>query len=235
MTTKPQIITLGSISKQEIVKTLEVNIMPNTLVMEIMEPFPGYHGANMPTESIPRSIFMATVKNYTDEEILRISEGIGKTSNTCFSATPAIVTIYNEDYPAIRIWGLESYDYIPELQERFKNEGVEFRKKKNIKDVALLNIKKAFHIEEIEEGIYKDIGTPKMFYLTIPHISWNLFEEITKNIKNNIPNKNYDAALGLFFIHKVIDVVRLYGKEMDIDYLKSLRNKYIQEIEKFFA
>ena len=117
MEPKPQIITLGSISKQEIVKTLEVNIMPHTLVMELMEPFPGYHGANMPTESVPRSILIATARAYSDEEILRITERISTSCNTCFSASPAVVTIYKEDYPAIRIWGLESYDYIPELQE----------------------------------------------------------------------------------------------------------------------
>ena len=235
MENKIQIITLGSISKQEIVKTLDSNILQNTLVMEIMDPFPGYHGANLPTESIPRSIFLCTVKSYTDEEVLRISEKISLSCKTCFSASPSTVSIYNEEYPAIRLWGLESYDYIPELQESFKNEGIEFKKKRNIKDVALLNIKKAFHIEEIENGIYKDIQTPKMFYFTIPYISWNLFEEITKQIKNNLDNKNFDVAQGLFFMNKVIDVVRLYGKEMEVSYLKALQEKYHQEIEKFFA
>ena len=203
--------------------------------MELMEPFPGYHGENLPSDPIPRSIFMATSRMYSDEEILRISEKISLTCKTCFSATPAVITVYKEDYPTIRLWGLESYEFIPELQESFKNEGIEFRKKKNVKDVALVNIKKAFHIQEIEEGIYKDISTPKMFYLKIPYISWNLFEEITKHIKNNIDNKNFDAALGMFYMHKMVDVVRLFGKEMEISYLMMLRDKYIKEIEKFFA
>ena len=235
MDTSVQIITLGSIFKQEIVKTLEVNIQPNTLVMELMEPFPGYHGKNLPSDPVPRSIFIATSRLYSDEEILRISEKIRTTGKTCFSATPAVVTVYKEDYPTIRLWGLESYDFIPELQESFKNEGIEFRKKKTIKDVALLNIKKAFHIQEIGEGIYIDIGTPKMFYLKIPYISWNLFEDITKHIKNNIVNNNFDAALGMFYMHKMVDVVRLFGKEMEISELKMLRDKYIKEIEKFYA
>jgi predicted house-cleaning noncanonical NTP pyrophosphatase (MazG superfamily) len=235
MEQKLQIITLGSISKQEIVKSLDVNILSNTLVLEIMDPFPGYHGANLPTEPIPRSIFLCTQKTYTDEEVMRISERISLKCKTCFSANPASIGIYNENYPAIRLWGLESYDYIPELQESFRNEGIEFKKKKNIKDVALLNIKKAFHIEETDEGIYKDIQTPKMFYFTIPYISWNLFEEITKNVKNNVGNKNFDAAQGMFFMNKVIDVVRLFGKEVETDYLKMLQTKYKEEIDKFFA
>jgi hypothetical protein len=235
MSDKPTIITLGSISKQEVIKTLELNIMPNTLVMEIMEPFPGYHGANLPTDPVPRSIFMATVREYPDEHLFRITEQINNTFGENYSATPSRVSIYNESYPAIRIWGLESYDAVPQIQERFKDEGIEFRKKKNIKDVALINIKKSFYIEEIAEGVYKDLDTPKMFYFQIPYISWNLFEEITKHIKNNLDNKNVDLALGMFFMHKVVDVVRIYGREVGVDFLKTLRNKYLHEIEMFFA
>lgn len=231
----PQIITMGSISKQEIVKTLESNIMPGTFVLEIMEPFPGYHGANLPTDPVPRSIFLATAKEYTDEEILRISERISLSCQTCFSATPASITIYNDVYPCIRIWGLDSYEFIPELQESFKNEGIDFRKRKNIKDVALIKIKKAFHIKEKEDGIYFDVETPNMYYLKIPFISWNLFEEITKNIKNNIVHKDFDVALGMFFMNRVVDIVRLYGKDVDIEFLSSLKTKYMSEIDKFFA
>ncbi len=230
-----KIITTGSIIKQEIVKTLDVNILPNTLVMEIMEPFPGYHGANLPTDSLPRSVFLATTKLHSDEDVLRITERINKSANTHFIANPAVVNIYSDQIPSIRLWGVEGYDFIPELQEGYKTEGIEFRKKRNLKDVALLKINKSFHIEEIEEGVYRDVGTPKMYYVQIPYISWNLFEEITKYLKNNIDNKNFDVAQGLFFLDKVVDVVRVYGQEVSIDYLKALRDKYITEIDKFYT
>ena len=230
-----QIITWGSISKQEVLKTLESNIIPNSMVLESMEPFPGYHGKNIPTDAVPGSVFLITLKQYTDEEILRLREKINESFKTPFNATPALITLYNEQYPSIRIWNLEGYDYIVELQEKFKNEGVEFRKKKNIKDVALIQIKKTFRLVRDIDGIYYDNTNEKMYYIEIPQISWNLFEKITKNIKNNVDNNNFDAALGMFYMDKIVDVVRIFGKEIDKEQLKILKNKYNREIRDFFA
>ena len=37
--------TMGSIAKVEKLETLDSNILVNTLALEEVEPFPGYHGA----------------------------------------------------------------------------------------------------------------------------------------------------------------------------------------------
>ena len=42
--------TFGSITKVEQLHTIDSNILDNTFVLETFEPFPGYHGENLPSE-----------------------------------------------------------------------------------------------------------------------------------------------------------------------------------------
>ncbi|MEZ4907165.1 MAG: hypothetical protein R2771_05885 [Saprospiraceae bacterium] len=56
-------------------------------------------------------------------------------------------------------------------------------------------ISKFYDIEEIGDGLYKDIDTENMYYISIPHqLNWELFRNLTLKIKNNISNRNYDAV-----------------------------------------
>ena len=54
--------TMGSIAKVEKLETLDSNILVNTLALEEVEPFPGYHGANLPTGYNPTAVYLIIKK-----------------------------------------------------------------------------------------------------------------------------------------------------------------------------
>jgi len=60
-----------------------------------------------------------------------------------------------------------------------------------------------------------------------------VFESITHNLKLNPGYNNFDAALGVFFTpDEVIDAVRIYNVEINMEDIKMLKSKYLQEIRR---
>jgi hypothetical protein len=233
MELKKNIETFGDITKVEKLHTLTSNVLENTFVLESFEPFPGYHGANLPSGYDPHHIFLVTKKEYSYEVISRISMKIRKNSELSFGARPAELFIFNKKYPAIRIKELKSFELVPELQNWYQDEGVFFIKNKTFNSNALIRVMKHFKLDEIEEGIYKDLGDPLMSYLQVPdRLTWKLFEKMTYYIKNNVENNNYDAAQGVVYLKDVMDVIRIYMKDFNLDLLKQLRAMYLEEFRK---
>jgi hypothetical protein len=158
---------------------------------------------------------------------------IRKNSELSFGARPAELFIFNKKYPAIRIKELKSFELVPELQNWYQDEGVFFIKNKTFNSNALIRVMKHFKLDEIEEGIYKDLGDPLMSYLQVPdRLTWKLFEKMTYYIKNNVENNNYDAAQGVVYLKDVMDVIRIYMKDFNLDLLKQLRAMYLEEFRK---
>ncbi len=225
--------TFGHITKVEILHTLKSNIIENTFVLENFEPFPGYHGKNLPSGYDPHNLFFATKREYSYDEISRASVKIRNICNLSFGARPAELFIFNKKIPAIRVKELGSFEQIPELQKWYMNEDIFFAKKKNFNNEGVIKVWKHFELDEIENGIYKDLEVPIIYYLQIPvPLSWKVFESMTYSIKNNLDNSNFDAALGVIYLKEIMDVVRIYEKGMNVDFLKKLRDNYLEEIRK---
>lgn len=231
---KHLIETIGYISKTETVRSIDHNIIPNTLVIENVEPFPGYHGSNLPNDQPPLSIFLVTQKRYVFEDISRISTKVRKQLNENFNSVYGYLKIYNENYHSIRIMGLNSFEKIAAIQKEYEKEGIKFSNKKSINDCAIIKIQKTFILEEIEDGIYKDHDESDMTYLQIHRkISWNEFQKTTHHIKNNIEYSNFDAALGYIFRHSgIVDLIRIYSRNITHLQLKKLKNIYNEELKK---
>ena len=225
--------TIGALAKEEKLTTLTENIMPNTLVLETPEPYPGYHGANLPSEPIPISIFLITLKKYSTVRVLRTASYIRKYFDYDFDADPGVICIGNNLHYCIRIRGLENYQLIGKLQENFNEVGIKFAKTRSLSATAIIKIKKNFSLECLEEGIYKDLEDHSVFYFTIPRqINWQVFAKITGIIKNNIDNANFDVALAVIYTRDMMDVVRVYSREITIEKLRLLKDKYGVEIGK---
>lgn len=226
--------TIGYISKVETVNAVDHNILPHTLVLEAVEPFPGYHGKNLPSDMPPMYLFLITREKYSFEEISRASSVIRKEFPHNFDAVYGDIKIFNDSYPSIRIMGLNSFEPIAKLQELFEKQGFKFSKNKQLKECAIIKLHKTFNLEEIEDGIFKDLSEPGMNYIQISKkIGWNDFQKISHTIKNNIDYVNFDAALGYFFRHNgVVDMVRIYSKNIDLPYLNSIKKLYNSEIDK---
>ncbi|NOZ48349.1 MAG: hypothetical protein GXO79_16480, partial [Chlorobi bacterium] len=212
---------------------LKEKIIPGTMVLEALEPFPGYHH-DVPTKPIPGTIYFITTEFYTRENITRVSQDVFKIVNKPFNAATGDLSIYNDKFPSIRINELTSYDYIEELQRCFQDYGIKFRKAKKIRAKGISKIKKFFCVNEIEEGVYLDTENKEMGYFKAPYLNWKLFEKITYSIKNNWEKASFDAALGTFYRKSELqDVIRIYRDNINAEILLEIREKYLKEIKKY--
>ena len=228
-----KIETLGSLFKEEVLQTLEHHILPNTLVFESLEPFPGYHGENLPTEAKPEVIYLVLSKKLEIEEIFRVSQHLCSYFKLHFDATPGELTLHNTRYSCIRIRGMKSYSGIADIQGCYQDAGFAFMKPHFIKDTGLIRIDKVFSMEVMASHLYRDLENDLTFYIDIPyHFDWNLFRQVTFNVKNNLDNRNFDAALSFIYHKHILDLVRIYTKNPDVGRLQQIREKYIEEIRK---
>jgi hypothetical protein len=222
--------SLGNIIKEETLQSVTFNVIQNTLVLENCEPFPGYHGENLPFESAPETVFLMTPKVCHTETIFRLSSQICKYHNLSFDACPVEITIFNNLYYGIRIRGLKSYTVIADIQGCYMDQGFTFLKYKKIRSSGLIKVEKIFRLEKIDDQIYKDQEDTLTYYLKIPYeFNWNLFKKVTANIKNNLENRNFDAAIGFVYLKEIMDFVRIYAAT-DVSRLKIIRKKYLEEI-----
>ncbi|KPL17551.1 MAG: hypothetical protein AMS23_05460 [Bacteroides sp. SM1_62] len=225
---------MGSIAKVEKLETLDSNILENTLVLEEVEPFPGYHGANLPSGYNPTAVYPIIKKKYSSIKIIRITQEIRKYFKHGFDGTAASICINNDVYNAIRLRNFGDLKILPELQRSYMYEGIKFLNKKSVKGDGVIELKKHFELEALGEGIYKDLEDPLMYYLRIPrHLSWQVFFEITTSIRHNLDNLNFDAALGSIYLKDIIDVVRIFAKDMELGDLSKIRQQYLDELRKY--
>jgi len=233
MKEKCTIETIGTLTKEELLSSVDHNIIPQTFVLESMEPFPGYHGTNIPDKSAPRFIFFVIKGHHRVQEIIRINQKIKKYFKDSYSFAYGKLIVHNDIYYCIRVKDLSNFEQIPELQACYKNEGIGFMKKKKINTKVIITLNKHFVLDSIADGIFRDKVEEGMNYIAIPkELNWKLFEKMTYSIRNNISNPNYDAALGAFYRNEeMIDVVRIYGSDISIERLKELQEKYLAEIK----
>ena len=107
-------------------------------------------------------------------------------------------------------------------------------KKKKISGAGIIEIKKNFELEKMAEGMFKDLEDPLMYYLQIPkHLNWSLFSEITTSIKHNLDDLSFDGALGAIYMKEITEVVRIFARDMSVDDLQKLRERYLEELRKY--
>ena len=229
--------TVGYITKEEQLVSLTHDVIPNTQVIETREPFPGYHGKDLPGElssSAPEFVFFVTKQKYTTENIARFTRNIKRYFSEDVDIARAEINIFNTKYPCIRVKNCKDFSKVAELQSCYKGEGVKFAKKTKVDTLGLIKIQKHFHIEELGQGIFKDLEEGNTYYLKIPtELKWPQFKTITFKIKNNMNDSNFDAALGMFYRKGgLVDFVRIYDQSADIKRLEDIRDRYIKEISK---
>jgi hypothetical protein len=223
--------TFGTLAKEENLRTVESGILPNTFVLENKESFPGYYGA-LPNDAMPDAFFLVMPQKEATVKILRVTSIIKLNSSIEFEGSPSRIIINNDIYNSIRIRGLTAYSQLAEIQSFYRDAGIKFTKKKKIDSLALIQIKKIFPIELIDENIYKDCEH-EMFYLRInKQCSWSHFKSVTKKVKNNLQAIGFDAAIVVVYSRNVMDMIRIYAKDLDLDVLKEIQKKYNDYLSK---
>jgi hypothetical protein len=226
----------GYIKKKEKLVPVGDNIVQNTCVLESLYPFPGYYGNNFPDKSQPRSIFFVLGESYTFEEIGRKTKNIKKRFKHDFNASDGKIIITPYENECIRIKYLRSFNFLPELQREYIKENVRFHKEKEFNKEAIIKINKVFQVFEEDEGIYRDAEDDFKCYLEVPEkLEWEKFASITADIKNNLVNNRFDAAQGVFFrSNEIVDVIRIFDQEKEIQKMRKLRNMYLEEIRRIY-
>ncbi len=222
----------GTVAKEEHVKSVENNVLPNSCVLENIELFPGYHGENLPTDQGPDTFFLITTEEHSSEKIFRISDDIRAFTGHSFNGSPARICIGNDTYHAIRIRDLNRYEPLEEIQKCYLDIGIRFQKKKKINDLALIELKKIFSLEWINENILKDKDGVMHYLKLYKQLTWGRFRNISRFVKNNLNYANFDEALVVIYANEVHDLVRIYDKNTDITHLEELRQKYLEGIQR---
>jgi len=235
-TTNRVLEVYGYIKKKEILTTIDEHIIPQSWVLESLNPFPSYHGSNLPDESDPRSLFLMLTNSLSFEEVARMSRKIKHHFQHEFNASEGCIYFKPYTYPCIRLKYLSSFKYISRLQELFAEAGARYMKTREMEREGLIKINKPFLVMEQEPGIYQDMNNRVKSYVELPEqVEWDDFRKFTFNIKNNLVENNFDAAPGVFFRKKQIaDVVRIYDVDRSLDKMRILKDMYEEEIRKSY-
>lgn len=227
--------TIGTVTKEEKIASVESETFTNVLLLESELPFPGYHGSTVPDKLEPDAIFAVTKLMYNDERIIRCIQSVKKQLTMSFDAAPGSLHIQNKDVNFIRFKGLKYKDF-GDVIRKFEECGIEFKKKRVVSPyTTLIRVRKFFKLKEVLDGIYADMDNNKFAYLQIPvQMRWNRFKRITMDIRYNVEDKHYDAAQTSIYTEKgLMDFVRIYDKEFCQGKLIFIREKYLEAISKY--
>jgi|AntRauTorckE6833_2_1112554.scaffolds.fasta_scaffold00314_22 hypothetical protein len=234
--------SIGYIVKKESLSTYQTETPIRQLVLEDMHPFPGYYEFfNIPRneiELVPRNLFavMTSFRNICEDDIIRITQHVKeKIPDLQFDCVLGHITLFNQLRSVLRI-KTEDLSRVKEILQAYENQGIKFDKNRNIKEVkTLIRVRKFLEMEEIEQDIFKDLEQENSYYIKLPHeVPWDEFEVITKIIKTNFEYKSFDAALGMIYIKQgVVDLLRVYDVDADIEKLRILKDRYEREIDQF--
>lgn len=224
----------GTVIKKESLVATNSEICNNILILETAHAFPGYNGI-VPEEKVPGSLFLITKKKYSKESVIRSAMALRKSLKMDLDIVSARVTFRNNDVATIRIKGLSNYAILPQLIQALSDEGYRFERFKTVKEFSsIIQVKKEFLLDEIEDGFYTDQNNSEFHYFAMEkELKWYAFEKAIMDIKYNTDDNNFDAALATFYrAGGVIDLVRIYKKDLSLDELKKIKDKlctYIRE------
>jgi uncharacterized protein (DUF2267 family) len=229
--------TFGTITKKEKLASIEESFSNGVLILENKIPFPGYHGDTIPDQKAlsPDSVFMVTKQAYDEETIVRISHEIKKQFKKKFDTAPGFISLQNETAPCLRVKFLSDFSKIEKLVDLYKENGIQFAKYKNVNDYeAIIKVKKFFLLSMSVPGLYMDEDNLDFCYVQIPmHLDWETFEKLTLEIKRNMEDYKFDAALGTIFRKNcVVDVIRIFGKHIDHEKLGNIKDRYLKAVKK---
>lgn len=224
--------TIGSVLKEECIQVLDFSIIKNTLVFEITDPFPGYH-SEIIEKGKPKTVFFALKQSMLREDSARLNKELKLELDFPFHITHSKLIFNHQNFDAIRVYDVDSYDNIHKLQLALAKHFLPFMKSNSKGGEAIIRTFKQFNLSKSSDGIYISNKNPNFSYIVVPkQESWDDFKEITLKIKNSWDLVNFDAAQGILYIDNDIqDVVRIYSESAKEKDLLEIREKYLDKIK----
>ncbi|HEX7411489.1 MAG TPA: hypothetical protein VF298_05040 [Bacteroidales bacterium] len=241
MEDKTHIESIGFIIKKEKLSTLASESKYQELVLEDLDPFPGFYDQYFlplnENELKPRSVFfILKVSDVCQEdEYIRMTMHLKREYNIKFDAVPGNLTLFNKPTPCIRVF-MDDYNEIRELIDHYKNKGLVFAPNKDVKPYqSLIKLRRYFEMERMDKGIYHAADQHNTYYIEVPKcLEWDDFEQVTIAIRNNWDHKLYDAAqAAIYEKNGIVDMVRIYDKKTNLSNLQFLLEKYQYELSRY--
>ncbi len=225
----------GNLGKRESLFVIHGKSLAGSLVFESLAPFPGYYD-QQESDSKPVYLYVALDREYSVFDIESAKLAVKKTYDWRFEAAKGKIEIYDKHFDVVRLRHLDSFDQLIPIQKEFIKAGIGLKMNSgvNIKnEVGYIQLLKLFYIQKLAKGIYLDISEDYHAYLTLPYkLSQEAFDKMTLKVKYNWESTGFDAATGCFFIRgKLKEMVRIYSKDLSIEYLSELRNLYVLKME----
>lgn len=226
MATSNVMSAYGLIEKKEHVHTLKMKSLKKYLVLESVDPFPGAHIRHK--SHFVKFYYLAIKPDRLDQDIkIAAQSAEGQISEEVSSALGEI-TIDNKSYYVMRLRNI-SENVFPRLIKAYEYEGINmYPFEKSLHGDAWMKVRKFFHLEEIEEGIFTDLDDPYIGYLQLPRkLDWDELEKLTQNVKKETSHSNFDKALGTIYKGgEPVEVIRIFSPNMTEDVLKQISESF---------
>lgn len=218
----------GHLNKTERLTTLTSKIIPGSLVLEAPEPFAGSlsYYSETPHLSKPLYVYLVLDKSPDLEQIARATEIVHVGFPWEFNAAYAIITINFESFKTIRIRNILRFEHVEAIQNAFIKAGLTMKKStQSFQGIAQIKLKKLFQLIAYPSGAYLDFDEIDQGYFMVPEqLSSTDFKALIKKVKNNTHFQTYDFAQVFFYSsNKIMDAIRVYHPEMNIDILSEVR------------
>lgn len=233
LTNKHMKEVFGNITKLETLISLTANVIPGTLVLENQEPYPGYHYSYLPNTVKPQSLFLITNEKLDAEKVYRLAKKVKQNFTDEFQAVPCVLEFFNLTLYGIRIKYLADYSLLEKLQHSFVDVGVKFKKHKKVGGAAFIKVRKNIQFTDFVDDCYKCSKDPNKYYFFIDKkLEFDEFDQITRHVKNNTIDNNFDAAIGAIYSNfEMVDLIRLVGV-FNFESIIKIRDAYRKEIKK---
>jgi len=191
-------------------------------------PYSGYYGTTVPDKGEPKSLFLVTRTDYDDDKIIRAIQGVKSHCEYDFDAVPGTISFLNKNFGMIRIRNISCLQVLM-LIDAFREEGIEFNHHQKFPAFeGIIRVTKYFNTEEVEDGIFIDLDNSLRGYLQIDRkLSWKTFENIYRDVRNNITDFTFDAALVTMYNEKgILDFVRIFDRKRTVEKLRVIYKKF---------
>lgn len=227
----------GGLTKEEPLACIEDNILlPNTCVLESVEPFSGYYSEVLSNHK-PQYLYLMLDEAYTFESITRATLKVREMFRHPIDVVTGRITLFNQTVQMLRVRNLDQYNHISVIQEYYQDMGIHFKKKtkKFVKESGIIQLDKFFYLGPLGDNMYVDQSQPHHGYFLIPQpIEWGMFKELTKEVKFETDLLFFDAATCYFFEgQKIYDMVRIYRENLSLDRLKAIKERYLKLLSKW--
>ncbi|MEI6142053.1 MAG: hypothetical protein WCP85_22460 [Mariniphaga sp.] len=226
----------GMLGKYESLFVVSGKSLPGSLVFESLNPFPGYYD-HQENDIKPVYLYVALDQEYSVFDIERAKQVVKNTYDWHFEAAKGKIDLFGKHYDVVRLRHLDSFDQLIPIQNEFLKAGLKLKMSSSGKgkdQKGFIKLFKLFHISKLGKGIYIDTSEEFHAYLVLPRqLSWEEFVDTTLKVRYNWESTDFDAAIGGFFIKgELKEMVRIYSKNVSLEYLSTLRELYLTKMKK---